>query len=362
MIDTSAIVGELFLPKPFLSTFKTFCARILGYINFNVQRFMARRIIMGKKTNLTKIAAPVILAAGVATVSEKLFSFVFDRVDKVPATSADKQQYAESYFDGVDWLHDQPDTEQWLLNANNKSKRLTSTYVPAEVRTTDTVIIAHGYKGNGETMSSYARMFHELGYNVLLPDNRAHGSSAGKYITFGWLDRLDYLNWIDKIIEKNGRNSRIVLFGVSMGGATVEMVSGETLPEQVRAIIADCGYSNIGDELSYLLKRTFHLPKYPFVPAVNLINHRRQGFDLKSVSSVDQLKKNTRPIFFIHGEKDVYVPAEMLNENFVATSAPKEKWLVPNATHAESFWINPEEYKQHVDAFLDEYLTYQPAK
>ena len=82
MIDTSAIVGELFLPKPFLSTFKTFCARILGYINFNVQRFMARRIIMGKKTNLTKIAAPVILAAGVATVSEKLFSFVFDRVDR----------------------------------------------------------------------------------------------------------------------------------------------------------------------------------------------------------------------------------------------------------------------------------------
>lgn len=314
---------------------------------------------MGKKRKLTRIAAPFIVAAGVAGISEKLFSFVFDRVDKVPETSSDKQKYAESYFEGVDWLNDQPDTEQWLLNEDDKNKRLTSTYVPAAFRTTDTVIIAHGYKGNGETMSSYARMFHELGYNVLLPDNRAHGRSAGKYITFGWLDRLDYLNWIHTVIEQNGRNSRIILFGVSMGGATVEMVSGEALPEQVRAIIADCGYSNIGDELSYLLKRIFHLPKYPFVPAVNLINHRRQGFDLRNVSSVDQLKKNTRPIFFIHGEKDVYVPANMLNENFAATSAPKEKWLVPNATHAESFWINQVEYKEQIRNFLDKYLTYE---
>lgn len=301
------------------------------------------------------IALPFITATGLLDASEHLFRFVFNRVNEVPPTSADKQKYADAYYGYVDWLRTQP-TRIWHLNENT-DEQLSAIYVPAEKPSKDTVIVAHGYKGNGETMANYAKMFHEFGYNVLLPDSRAHGNSAGKYITFGWLDRLDYLNWINKIIRYDGEDSRIVLFGVSMGGATVEMLSGEELPSQVKVIIADCGYSDIDSELTYLLKELYHMPKYPIVPAVSLINKRRQGFNLKQVSSINQLAKNTLPVFFIHGEKDVYVPTEMVEDNFAATKGPKEKWIVPDATHAESFWIDPEEYTKRVAEFLNQYLN-----
>lgn len=311
-----------------------------------------------KKRTMVSLAAPFVIATGVAGISEQLYRYAFNRVNKVPETSKEKQKYADAYYGYVDWLRNQP-TQVWHLHEDDAAHKLAATYLAADVQTTDTVIISHGYKGNGETMANYAKMFHELGYNVLLPDDRAHGRSAGRYITFGWLDRLDYLDWIQRVIEDTGQDARIVLFGVSMGGATVEMMSGEVLPEQVRCIIADCGYSSIDDELVYLLKRNFHLPKYPFLPAVNAINQRKQGFSLTQVSSAEQLKRNRRPIFFIHGEKDIFVPAEMLAANYDATQGPKEKWVVKDATHAESFWIDPEAYQQHVKQFLDQYLTYR---
>lgn len=295
------------------------------------------------------------ITAGSFWVSLKLFDIAFKRVDYVPETSKEKQQYADLYYQYVDWFHQMP-SEEWYLNRNDPDKRMVATYIPAEGISKKTVIIAHGYKGNRETMANYAKMFHEMGFNVLTPDDRGHGESAGKYISFGWLDRLDYLKWIDQVIDHVGEDGKILLFGVSMGGATVEMLSGERLPTQVKAIIADCGYSSIKEELTYLLKKQYHLPEYPVEPMVSEINKRAAGFGLNSASSVKQLAKNKRPILFIHGGKDTYVPAHMAYENYQATHAPKQIWIVPNATHAESFWYDPVAYKRRVQEFLRTYF------
>lgn len=295
-------------------------------------------------------------AATTLLASEKLFNFAFKRVNYVPETSAEKQKYADNYYAYVDWYHAVP-KHAWYLHEHDARNRMVAEYISANPASNQTVIIGHGYKGNGETMANFAKMYHDLGFNVLLPDDRGHGESAGKYISFGWLDRLDYLKWIQQIIDRSDTPVKILLFGVSMGGATMEMLSGETLPPQVKAIIADCGYSSVEAELIYLLKRQFHLPKYPIEPLVSTISKRRLGYYLNDVTSTGQLKKNTRPILFIHGEKDAYVPVGMAYENYAATHAPKQLWIVKNATHAESFWINPARYRQHVIEFLDTYFT-----
>ncbi|MFC6164174.1 alpha/beta hydrolase [Lactiplantibacillus dongliensis] len=310
---------------------------------------------MKKRSWVAALATPLTLFTATLLASEKLYNFAFKRVDYVPETSADKQKYADAYWAYVNWLYRQP-IQKWQLNLGDAENRLVAQYVPAKANSRKTVIISHGYKGDGETMANYAYMFHNMGYNVLLPDDRGHGKSAGKYISFGWQDRRDYLGWVDQVIKTVGKSAEIVLFGVSMGGATVEMMSGEELPPQVKAIIADCGYTSIEEELAYLLKRQFHLPKYPFVPIVSFINRHRMGYFLSDVSSVEQLRHNKLPIFFIHGEKDVYVPSWMLKKNYRATTAPKMMWQVPNATHAESFWIGPAAYEKHVSAFLNRYL------
>ncbi|ARN90923.1 alpha/beta hydrolase [Levilactobacillus brevis] len=308
-----------------------------------------------KKRTLTLTLPLIGIAATSLAASEHLFNFAFKRVNYVPETSADKQKYADAYYAYVDW-YQHVTKEKWYLHEHDPKNRMVAEYIPAATPSQQTVIISHGYKGNGETMANFAQMYHHLGFNVLLPDDRGHGESAGKYISFGWLDRLDYLQWIQQVIDRSTADVNILLFGVSMGGATMEMLSGETLPPQVKAIIADCGYSSIEAELTYLLKRQFHLPKYPIEPLVSTISKRRLGYYLGDVTSTDQLRKNTRPILFIHGEKDVYVPVGMAYENYAATHAPKQLWIVKNASHAESFWMNPERYQQRVTAFLQTYF------
>lgn len=295
------------------------------------------------------------VTAGSFLVSYRLFKYAFERVDHVPPTSKEKQKYANDYYDYVAWMK-QTVSQTWTLNANSPENKVVASYIPATRPTKKTVIIAHGYKGNRETMANYVKMFHEMGFNALVPDDRGHGESSGNYINFGWLDRLDYLQWINRVIDHVGKDSDILLFGVSMGGATVEMISGETLPPQVKALIADCGYASIREELTYLLKQQFHLPEYPVEPLVSGINRHVLGFSLDDVSSTKQLAKNNRPILFIHGGRDTYVPVKMAYENYRATKSPKQLWIVKNATHAESFWYNPTAYRKRVTAFLETYF------
>ena len=121
-------------------------------------------------------------------------------------------------------------------------------------------------------MGQYAALFHQLGYNVLLPDARSHGASQGHFIGYGWPERNDVKKWSQYIIKKQGSNSKIVIFGLSMGAATAMMTSGEKLPTQVKAIIEDCGYTSIEDELNYEANKLYKLPAMVEVPIVKLLS------------------------------------------------------------------------------------------
>lgn len=202
---------------------------------------------------------------------------------------------------------------------------MSAIYLPAEKKSDKTVIVAHGYMGNAETMANYAKMFHDLGYNVLVPDARGHGRSEGDYIGFGWPERKDYVQWIDKILAETGQSQQIVLYGVSMGLATVMMTSGEKLPNNVKAIIEDCGYSSVDEELAYQLKDMFNLPSFPLIQVTSLITKIRAGYFLGEASAVDQLTKNTKPMLFIHGDADTFVPYNMLAKVYLCNKGTKRK-------------------------------------
>lgn len=217
------------------------------------------------------------------------------------------------------------------------------------------VIICHGYNGHGLQMLEPAYEFYRRGYTILLPDARGLGRSGGRYTGMGWLDRLDILGWI-KEINRRQNPANIFLYGVSMGGATVLMTSGESLPENVRAVVSDCGYSSVVDEFSYQLDKLYGLPAFPFIDFASLATRIRAGYWLGDASAVRQAAKSTVPILFIHGSDDTFVPVSMLEQLHDAVKAPKQKLIIDGAGHAGSAATDPVLYWGTIDSFLAKYL------
>lgn len=280
-------------------------------------------------------------------------SHIFGGGEEVEQDEEEELAFDEEPFN-ANWINEQG-YDTWEIVSNDGLK-LKAYYVKSKNPTAKTAIIAHGYSSNAKDMSSYGQMFNEnLGYNVLLPDARGHGESEGDYIGFGWPERKDYLQWIDKIIEVNGNESEIVLFGVSMGGATVMMTSGEELPIQVKSIIEDCGYSSVDKELKFQLKSMFNIPSFPILQTTSLLTKIRAGYGFYEASSVKQVAKSKVPILFIHGSNDTFVPTDMIYDVYEACNSEKDLYIVEGAVHGMAYYTDKEGYENKVREFIEKY-------
>ncbi|MCF0176151.1 MAG: alpha/beta hydrolase [Bacteroidales bacterium] len=230
-------------------------------------------------------------------------------------------------------------------------------YAAADSTSGRTAVIVHGYTSNALDMMMIGRMFRDsLGWNVLLPDLHAHGASEGRGIQMGWKDRLDVERWIGVAHDIFPCDTMLV-HGISMGGATTMMLSGDELPEYVRAFIDDCGYSSVWDQFKKELKEDFGLPSFPLLNCASLICRIRFGWDFKTASAVNQLAKCTKPVLFIHGDIDDYVLTENVYKVYEAkTNGYKDMWIVPDTDHANAYRNHPAEYTQKVREFLKEAL------
>ncbi|WP_315122054.1 alpha/beta hydrolase [uncultured Clostridium sp.] len=254
---------------------------------------------------------------------------------------------------------------QWFGSINFKDVEIISDdglklhgyFIEAEAPTKKTAILAHGYVSKGKDMISYAKFYHDkLGYNILMPDDRGHGKSEGSYVGFGWSDRKDYLKWIDYIISIVGKDSEIVLHGVSMGGATVLMTSGENLPDNVKAIVSDCAYTSVKDQLEYQLKKMYHLPSFPVIQSTSLLTKIRAGYFFSEASALEQVAKSKTPTLFIHGDADTFVPYEMVNRLYEKCASEKDIFIVPNARHATAYRDDVLGYETKVTEFISKYV------
>lgn len=185
-------------------------------------------------------------------------------------------------------------------------------------------------------------------------DARAHGDSEGTKIGMGWPERVDIIKWINRILSWEP-NARIVLHGVSMGAATVLMASGEDLPGNVKAVIADCGYTSEWDEFQREAD-ALHIPWFPVLNATSVLSKVRDGYDFKQASALAQVKKSRIPTLFIHGSSDELVPYSMLGELYAAAACEKEEITVEGAGHALSSSVAPTLYWRTVEDFIAKYL------
>lgn len=252
------------------------------------------------------------------------------------------------------WINEY--NEKNSVYINSFDNLILHAYEIKENKSNKWAITVHGYTTNAEYMSSIAYRYHTLGYNVIIPDLRGHGQSEGNYIGMGWHDRLDIIKWIDYILKQDD-SAQILLHGISMGAATVMMVSGEELPKNVKVIVEDCGYTCAKDQLSYKLKDMFKMPAFPLLNICNIITKIKSKYFITEASAINQIKKTKTPILFIHGDKDKFVPFYMLDELYDACSAPKDKLIINNAGHAKCEKVNSDLYWEKVIAFISEYMN-----
>lgn len=255
--------------------------------------------------------------------------------------------------------------EDWLIKASNYTDKYITSYDDLKLHAYEIInenptdkwaIVVHGYTSEGKLVSAKAKHLYDMGYNVLVPDLRGHGTSEGDYIGMGWHDRLDVVNWIDTTIKENP-NAKIVLHGTSMGAATVLMVSGEELPSNVKAIIADCGYTSAWDEFTYQLDALFGLKPFPVMQLSNIVTKIKSRYSLKDASALEQVKNSKTPILFIHGDEDDFVPYSMMEELYDATSSEKEMITIEGAGHDDSYLVNPTLYWNTITEFLNKYIN-----
>ena len=254
------------------------------------------------------------------------------------------------------WLEETPQEKLEIKAEDDITLRATAYYNKTENQENHNwVIVAHGYRSKPSWVASIGMHFYkEKGYNVLIPSMRATEESEGKYIGMGWLDKDDIIGWINKIILKD-KNAKIILHGSSMGAATVLMASGEKLPSNVKAIIADSSYTSAWDIFKSELKARFNLPSFPLMQMFRLITIIQAKYDIKEASVIDQVKKSNTPTLLIHGDADDFVPVTMEPEIYNAIPVEKDQLIIHGAGHTKSRYREPETYYKKIYEFIDKY-------
>lgn len=318
---------------------------------------------MNRKRKILKWTLAVVLLLAAVTIGGSFYMLSFSL-----SPDADRRDTAAAWARLYERV---PDMKPWVDSLNRHhllcdttitaadGRRLHALYLRCDTASGRTAVIVHGYKDSSVKFLYLGRMYHrDLGCNILLPDLSAHGLSDGDVIQMGWNDRLDVMQWLGvaKQIFETGQSdsARIVVHGVSMGAATTMCVSGEELPPYVECFVEDCGYTSVWDEFAGQLREQFSLPSFPLMWTTSVLCKVRYGWTFGEASPLKQVAKCRRPMLFIHGDKDTFVPTAMVYPLYGAKPQPKRLWIAPGSEHARSYLDHREEYTEQVRSFLSE--------
>lgn len=241
-------------------------------------------------------------------------------------------------------------SEDWTLESFDGLKLHAKRFFPAE-KNNRWAILIHGYGRDGTFAYDYAEEYLKRGWNVLVPDLRAAGLSEGEFITMGALESRDVFDWENKIVAENP-DAKIILHGVSMGAATALMTAAQN-PKNLVAVVEDCGYTSAYEMFAAQLEKIFGLPEFPVMNCADLVCKVKTGIKISDAAPIEVVDKISVPILFIHGDADKLVPFEMMGKLFDKAVAPKEKFIVADAGHADAKSKNPKVYFDKVFEFLE---------
>lgn len=214
-------------------------------------------------------------------------------------------------------------------------------------------ICFHGYHGSAlRDYSAIGLFLIREGFSVILVDERAHWRSQGHTLTFGIRERYDVLSWVEYAGKRFGDDHPVYLHGISMGGGTVLMASGLSLPQNVRGIIADCPFNDAEEIIRHVCRLVKLNPDLCW-PAVKLSSLLYGRFNINKTTAAKEVKKTEKPILIIHGGGDDFVPGSMSEDVRKANPAMIERHVIADAGHGLSCYYDPEQYEAIIHRFIE---------
>lgn len=263
--------------------------------------------------------------------------------------SAVDKVYGENIAEGMKWISAMPFEEQ-EITAPDGVKLYGRFYRNGDSKIT--ILMMHGFRSNAlHDFSCAFKFYYDKGFNLLVPDQRAHGKSGGKYITYGAKERYDAAVWLEHantLVE----GGELYATGVSMGATTVLMAAELPLPENVKGIIADCGFTSPADIIKKVMKEDMKIPLFPLYYTTRLMAKLVAGFDFEECHAARAVENCKIPLLFLHGKSDSFVPFSMGEEIYNAAKGDKKAVWVEGAEHGCSFLVDHKACADALGGFL----------
>lgn len=268
-------------------------------------------------------------------------------------SGCDDSHLGDFLQNNLKWIEDYGYEKHYIIS--DSGYKLTGYLLKAEKPSDIYLFGAHGYRSYGKKeFAAVSQYYISKGINVFIPDHVASGESEGIYCTFGYHEVRDCMKWLDYMIAEFGKDIKILLHGVSMGCATVTMMGGrEDLPENVKMIVADCGFTTAKALFEFKLGK-MGVPSDRLIECVDFVHKRKHGYSFDELKPVECAKRIKLPILFVHGAKDNLVPCFMVKELYEACgSENKDILITEDADHAQSYMLNKAEFENKLDRLIE---------
>jgi len=261
--------------------------------------------------------------------------------------------YRDVVKKGIEYINSTP--HKWVFTESFDGLKLAARYY--DNNSNKIMLLFHGYRSAAaRDFSCAVKMYSDMGFDVLLCDQRAHGKSEGRLITFGVKESRDVLSWVE-FVNENYPSKKIALGGMSMGATTVILASALELPQNVKCVVADCGFTSPADIIKIVAKKKYKVNADLILPVFDIMCKLLGKFSIIEASTPTALKKTKLPVLLIHGKSDNFVPFEMSQQGFDANPEIAEIVLVDEADHGLSFLKDTKTVYFNLEKFLKKNIS-----